>query len=102
MAMCQTLIAACVVVGSGRPSPAIFVEPAVEMDHEKLKKEIIRKTRHFHSRRYLHERITMTDLIIVVPPRSLPRTATKGNIRRKAVEEAYKVQLDEVYARIRR
>jgi hypothetical protein len=27
------------------------------MDHNKLKKEIIRKMRHFHSRRYLHERI---------------------------------------------
>jgi hypothetical protein len=102
MAMCGNLIAACVVVGSGRPSPAIFVEPAVEMDHSKLKKEIIRKTRLFHSRRYLHERITSPDLIFIVPSRELPRTATKGNIRRKAVEDKYKIQLDETYERLRR
>lgn len=98
--MCGNVIAACVVVGFGRPSPAIFVEPVVGVDHEKLKKEIIRKTRHFHSRRYLHERITSTDMVIVVPPQSLPRTA-KGNIRRKAVEETYKLQLDNIYERAR-
>ncbi|RDB17511.1 hypothetical protein Hypma_001208 [Hypsizygus marmoreus] len=100
-AMCGNLIDVCVVVGSGRPSPVMFVEPAVDMDHEKLKKEIIRKTRHFHSRRYLHERITLADMIIVVPKHSLPRTATKGNIRRKAVEDAFKTQLDQIYERVR-
>jgi hypothetical protein len=68
------------------------------MDPERLKKEIIRKTRQFHSRRYLHERITSTSFIIVVPPKSLPRTATKGNIRRKAIEDGYKTQLDQLYA----
>jgi acyl-CoA synthetase (AMP-forming)/AMP-acid ligase II len=94
---CGDLIQECVVVGSGRPSPALFIEPATNMDPEKLKKEIIRKTRQFHSRRYLHERVTSTDMIIVVPRTTLPRTATKGNIRRKAVEEAYKVQLDQIY-----
>jgi acyl-coenzyme A synthetase/AMP-(fatty) acid ligase len=95
--MCGSLISECVVVGSGRPSPALFIEPATDMDHEKLKKEIIRKTRQFHSRRYLHERISSTDMIVIVPPRSLPRTATKGNIRRQAVEEAYKTKLDTIY-----
>ncbi|KAJ7597639.1 hypothetical protein C8J56DRAFT_325130 [Mycena floridula] len=96
-AMCGDLIAECVVVGSGRPSPALFVECALEMDSEKLKKEIIRKTRQFHSRRYLHERITSKDMIIVVERGTLPRTATKGNVRRQAVEEAYRSQLDQVY-----
>ncbi|KIK71118.1 hypothetical protein GYMLUDRAFT_52257 [Collybiopsis luxurians FD-317 M1] len=97
-AMCGGQIAECIVVGTGRPSPVLFVEPVVEVDdHEKLKKEIIRKTRHFHSRRYLHERIASTKMIIVVPRNTLPRTATKGNIRRKAVEEAYQSQLDEIY-----
>ena len=56
-AISGNLISECIVVGTGRPSPVMFIEPAVEMDHNKLKKEIIRKTRHFHSRRYLHERI---------------------------------------------
>lgn len=94
---CGTLITECVVVGSGRPSPVMFIEPAGDLDHEKLKKEIIRKTRHFHSRRYIHERITSTKMIVIVPPKTLPRTATKGNIRRKAVEETFKTQLDQIY-----
>ena len=97
--MCGNLIATCIVVGSGRPSPVMFIEPGVDMDHDKLKKEIIRKTRHFHSRRYLHERIISPDMLLIVPRHSLPRTATKGNIRRKAVEEAYKDLLDQIYAR---
>ncbi|KAG6918488.1 hypothetical protein DXG01_014115 [Tephrocybe rancida] len=101
LAMCGNIISQCVVVGSGRPSPVMFIEPVSDMDAEKMKKEIIRKTRHFHSRRYLHERITLTDMIIIVPPKSLPRTATKGNIRRKAVEEAYKSQIDHIFERLR-
>lgn len=95
------LVAECVVVGTGRPSPALFIEPAKDMDHDKLKKDIIRKTRQFHSRRYLHERITSTNMIIIVPQGTLPRTATKGNIRRKAVEEAYAAQLDQIYCPVR-
>lgn len=99
--MCGSLIAECIVVGAGRPSPVLFVEPAVDMDHEKLKKDIIRKTRQFHARRYLHERICSANMIVVVPRNSLPRTATKGNIRRKAVEEAYRTQLDAIYGLVR-
>lgn len=75
----------------------MFIEPAVEMDHDKLKKEIIRKTRQFHSRRYLHERITSPNMIVVVSPQTLPRTATKGNIRRKAVEEGFKTEIDAIF-----
>ncbi|KAG6832439.1 hypothetical protein H0H92_001485 [Tricholoma furcatifolium] len=98
-ATCGKLISECIVVGSGRPSPAMFIEPApgVDMDHHKLKKEIIRKTRHFHERRYVHERIVSVNMIIIVAPQTLPRTATKGNIRRRAVEEAFKDQLDLIY-----
>lgn len=95
---CAGLIAECIVVGSGRPSPVMFVEPSDDtVDASKLKKDIIRKTRHFHSRRYLHERITSTDMIVIVPRGQLPRTATKGNIRRKAVEEAYKAEIDTIF-----
>jgi hypothetical protein len=78
--------------------PLFFVEPAPGVDYGKLKRDIIRKTRQFHSRRYLHEQITNPKLIMVVPSGSLPRTATKGNIRRKAVEEAYQAELDKIYA----
>ncbi|EGN97003.1 hypothetical protein SERLA73DRAFT_111801 [Serpula lacrymans var. lacrymans S7.3] len=95
---CANLIEECIVVGTGRPSPVLFIEPARGVDHNWLKREIIRKTRPFHSRRYLHERITSPNFIVVVPSKSLPRTATKGNIRRKAVEEEYKVDLDRLYS----
>ncbi|KAH8102488.1 acetyl-CoA synthetase-like protein [Cristinia sonorae] len=98
---CGDLIAECIVVGNGRPSPALFIEPklvdGVTVNEEKLKKDIIRKTRHFHSRRYLHERISSPKFIFVVPAGTLPRTATKGNIRRRAVEEKFKEMLDGVY-----
>jgi len=100
-ATCGELIEDCIVVGTGRPSPALFVEPAAGVDHNKLKREIIRKTRPFHSRRYLHERITSPELIIIVSSKSLPRTVTKGNIRRRAVEEAYELHLDTVYTSLR-
>jgi hypothetical protein len=90
-------VSQCVVVGYGRPSPTLFVEPAVEMDHGQLKTQIFRATRPFNSRRYLHEQIISEKMIVVVPQKALPRTASKGNIRRKAVEEAYKSQLDALY-----
>ncbi|OBZ67554.1 hypothetical protein A0H81_12333 [Grifola frondosa] len=97
-AACGALIADCIVVGNARPSPVLFVEPGVAMDEERLKREIIRKTRHFHARRYLHERITSPRMVVVVPSGTLPRTATKGNIRRRAVEEAFKAELDQIFA----
>ncbi|KAI0361257.1 acetyl-CoA synthetase-like protein [Trametes cingulata] len=97
-ATCGELVAECVVVGNGRPSPTLFVEPKVPGDPEQLKRDIIRRTRHFHSRRYLHERIVSTDFVIVVPSGTLPRTATKGNIRRRAVEEKFKHELDQIYS----
>ena len=96
-AMCGNLIAECIVVGTGRPSPIMFIEPAVDMDHNKLKREIIKKTRHFHARRYVHERIISSDMIVIVPRQTLPRTATKGNIRRKAVEESFKTEIDKIF-----
>ncbi|KAF9071134.1 hypothetical protein BDP27DRAFT_554211 [Rhodocollybia butyracea] len=95
-AMCGPLISECIVAGTGRPSPVLFVESDGEVPEPKLKKEIWRKIRLFHSRRYVHERIT-AEMIIVIPKGSLPRTASKGNIRRKAVEEAFKAQLDKLY-----
>ncbi|KAJ7246557.1 hypothetical protein B0H12DRAFT_1021137 [Mycena haematopus] len=96
--MCGNLISECIVVGTGRPNPILVVEPGTDMDHDKLKTEIIRKTRQFHSRRYLHERITSTEMVILVPRGSLPRTATKGNIRRKAVEDMYKTRIDKIFS----
>ena len=113
-ATCTDLVAACVVVGNGRPSPALFVEPKSDgllaggdaSDGEddtgadveaRLKAAVIRRTRHFHARRYVHERIVDPAFVVVVPPGTLPRTATKGNIRRRAVEEQFRAALDRIY-----
>ncbi|KAI0068384.1 acetyl-CoA synthetase-like protein [Artomyces pyxidatus] len=96
-ATCADLVSECIVVGNGRPSPVLFIEQATDMPHNKLKREILRRTRQFHSRRYLHERITSADMIVIVEKGTLPRTATKGNIRRKATEETYKDLLDKIY-----
>ncbi|EJF66994.1 acetyl-CoA synthetase-like protein [Dichomitus squalens LYAD-421 SS1] len=98
LATCGDLVAACIVTGNGRPSPALFVESAdAGADPEKLKRDIIRRIRPFHSRRYMHERIVSPQFVLAVPRGTLPRTATKGNIRRRAVEEAFKAELDCVY-----
>ncbi|KAI0828701.1 acetyl-CoA synthetase-like protein [Trametes gibbosa] len=96
---CGDLISECIVVGNSRPSPALFVEPAqgVQMDEARMRREIIRRTRHFHSRRYLHERITSAKMVVVVPRGTLPRTATKGNVRRRAVEDMFKAELDAMF-----
>ena len=101
-ATCGELVFECIVVGNGRPSPALFVEASEKctMDAERLKKEIIRRTRQFHARRYIHERITTTEHVVVVERGTLPRTATKGNVRRQAVEDQYKELLDGIYGTV--
>ena len=67
------------------------------MAQPKLKREVLRRTRQFHARRYLHERIVSADMIVIVEKGSLPRTATKGNVRRKATEDAFRTVLDKIY-----
>ncbi|KAL6889191.1 hypothetical protein GGI43DRAFT_430910 [Trichoderma evansii] len=99
--VCGDLVDSCIVVGTGRPSPALFVETTSDIDHDHLKRIILDRIQPFHSRLYLHERITSTSLIIAVPPSSLPRTATKGNIRRQAVEVTYQALLDNIYQDIK-
>ncbi|KAI0348433.1 acetyl-CoA synthetase-like protein [Trametopsis cervina] len=94
---CDDLISECIVVGNGRPNPALFVEPKGDMREDTLKRTIIRRTRPFYANRYLHEQIVHPKFVFVVPRGTLPRTATKGNVRRKAVEEAFKAQLDDVF-----
>ena len=98
-ATCDELVYECVVVGNGRPSPALFVEASERctMDSEELKEEIIRRMNEFNSRRFVHESITSTKHVIVIERGTLPRTATKGNVRRRAVEDQYKELLDEIY-----
>ncbi|KAJ4248146.1 hypothetical protein NW762_012916 [Fusarium torreyae] len=105
------LVSAVVVVGTGRPCPAIFVEPKDESvldprsdradsqdSVEKLKKEIFKRIAPFHESRYMHERVDDSRYILVLPQGTLPRTITKGNIKRKEVEKVFKAMLDVLYA----
>ncbi|KAH7141672.1 acetyl-CoA synthetase-like protein [Dactylonectria macrodidyma] len=101
----EDLISTAVVVGSGRPSPALFVEPSTKSNHElfgdygALRNEIFRRIGPFHERRYAHERIEDPQLIIVVPHSTLPRTG-KGNIQRKKVEMDFREELDRIYSTV--
>jgi len=70
------------------------------MDSEELKNEIIRRTSQLYSRCFIHERITSTKHVVVVERGTLPRTATKGNARRRAVEDQYKELLDGIYGAV--
>ena len=102
-AVCADIISECVVVGTGRRCPALFVETKPEFaktDEKELKLQIVYRMSGFNSRRYIEERISYPELIFVVPSGSLPRTSTKGNIRRKAVEEAYKEKMDKIYEKL--
>lgn len=99
-AVCADIMSECVVVGTGRRCPSLFVEAAVDsikMDTDQLKLEIVRRMYNFNSRRYIEERISNPKLVFVVASGSLPRTSTKGNIRRRAVEEKYKGDMDKAY-----
>jgi len=99
-ATCGELVFDCVVVGNLQSSPTLFVEASEKctMGSEELKEEIIRRTREFNSRNYVHERITSTKHVVVVERGTLPpRTGTKGNVRRQAVEDQYMELLDRIY-----
>ncbi|KAF8883568.1 hypothetical protein BD779DRAFT_1472465 [Infundibulicybe gibba] len=85
---CGDIVSECIVVGSGRPSPVLFIESAASLTPEKTQEGDYQRTRRFHS----------SDMVVIVPQGSLPRTATKGNVRRKAVEEIYRAEIDSIFA----
>ncbi|KAF4337748.1 4-hydroxybenzoate benzoate ligase [Fusarium beomiforme] len=105
MQVCEAdLISAVSVIGSGRPSPAIVVEPKnddiLQSGNDTLldfKQEIVRRLSPFHSRKYVHERIDDPRLVFIVPQGTLPRTA-KGNVMRKAVEAMLFDELESIFA----
>ncbi|KAG7090017.1 hypothetical protein E1B28_011638 [Marasmius oreades] len=97
---CGDLISECVVVGYGRPSPALFIEPSprvLDVAEADLKRVVLKRIEPFNSQQMAHERIVSVNLIMVVPCDTLPRTETKGNIRRKAVEDMFQRELDLAY-----
>ncbi|EJD43655.1 acetyl-CoA synthetase-like protein [Auricularia subglabra TFB-10046 SS5] len=96
-ATCSDLVSDCIVVGWGRPSPVLFLESGGERTADELKEAVLRRIAPFHANRYTHERIVEARYIMVVAKGTLPRTSTKGNIRRRAAEEQFKDVLDLIY-----
>ncbi|KAF9263032.1 acetyl-CoA synthetase-like protein [Marasmius fiardii PR-910] len=104
---CDDLVLECVVVGTHRPSPALIVEAKddtvaiMETRNAELRREIFRRITSLdsHRKRFEFERIESPERIIVVPARSLIRTAKKGIVRRQKMEEAFEKELDRVYGR---
>ena len=84
----------------GRPVGRLrgqLVDARAGLRDDALKRAILRRIRPFHARRYLHEQITLPALVFIVKEGTLPRTATKGNIRRRAVEDQFAAELDAAY-----
>ncbi|GJJ14477.1 hypothetical protein Clacol_008741 [Clathrus columnatus] len=90
---CQNLVAACVVVGSGKPSPVLVVELLEEpTDIASLKEKIGKEAELINKDGFPHERIRPSD-ILIVPPGTIPRTP-KGNINRSSAQHLYKKEID--------
>ncbi|KAF5253232.1 hypothetical protein FANTH_1828 [Fusarium anthophilum] len=95
----EDLISAAVVVGAARTSPALIVEAKQLEDSGELQNKILHRITPFHERRYKHERILDSRLIVIVPNGAIPRTA-KGSIQRKVVEKEFKEDLDRIYLEV--
>ncbi|GJJ16193.1 hypothetical protein Clacol_010473 [Clathrus columnatus] len=82
-----------VVVGSGKPSPVLLVEPLEEaVDTSSLKEIIGKKVGLINKDGPSYERIRPSDILIVLPG-TLPRTP-KGNINRNAAERLFRQDID--------
>lgn len=105
MQTCNDIVHTCVATGSYRPSLVLFVELACSTsagsnqfpDELALKNEIIRRIAPAQVKMWAHEMILDPRQIRVVPGGTMPRTGSKGNVKRKAVEAMFKEELDELY-----
>ncbi|THU93347.1 acetyl-CoA synthetase-like protein [Dendrothele bispora CBS 962.96] len=101
---CKDLVSDCVVVGKHRPKPALFVEAlhtttAIGSQESQLRNMIFERIADLQKDRYETERISGPEMIVLIPLGSLPRTESKGNIRRALVEEKYQTVLEQLYNR---
>ncbi|KAL3965641.1 hypothetical protein ACCO45_002645 [Purpureocillium lilacinum] len=93
------LVGLAVVIGTGRPLPALVVEPREEskLPAEDLKTELLNRISQFQAQRYIHERVVSPKRVLVVPRNGVPRVMTaKGTLRRQDVEMAFKDALDRI------
>ncbi|KAF5392253.1 hypothetical protein D9757_001533 [Collybiopsis confluens] len=94
--LCGDIITGCVVVGENRPSPVLIVESHSE-NLKEAPAEIYCRIASYNAARHFHERIASEKMIIAVPPGTLPRTANKGTVRRRAVETMFKKDIDDIF-----
>ncbi|KAF5362927.1 hypothetical protein D9758_007080 [Tetrapyrgos nigripes] len=100
---CADLISDCVVVGQNRRGPALLVEVkenASVTHHVEIQNLIVDRLAEFNKQRFPHERISDPGLVLVLEAGVLPRTKSKGNIRRKSAEDQYRSTLDDMYIRL--
>lgn len=99
MQTCSDLISNCVAVGFHRPLLVLFVEVDAYTEAETdIKQQVLQRLALVQSTMWHHQRILLEKQIRVVEAGSLPRTGSKGNIRRKAVEEMFEEELDRLFA----
>ncbi|KAL0571274.1 hypothetical protein V5O48_010691 [Marasmius crinis-equi] len=98
--LCRDLFSDCLAIGSNQPSPVLVVEALVSDGETKLRQDIFNRlvNSDSHKKRFRHEQIASPDAIIIVPPGSMARTAAKGTIRRKAVEEALADRIGAIFS----
>lgn len=96
--LCESLISICVVVGAGKPSPALLVEPSSAniVDAADIVRQIGEKVAPINEGGFPCERINPNH-ILLLPPGELPRTPFKSNINRVAAERKFRSEIDALY-----
>ncbi|GJJ09119.1 hypothetical protein Clacol_003341 [Clathrus columnatus] len=99
--LCHDLISTFAVLGQGRPSPALLIEPLDSNSNTTtLHKTLSTRLESLNSSEtsiYSHERIK-SEYIIILPKGSLPISQMKGTVMRSKAEVKFKELLDKVYA----
>ncbi|GJJ09100.1 hypothetical protein Clacol_003322 [Clathrus columnatus] len=98
--LCHDIISIFTVVGEGRPSPALLVEPPeTNTNTSTLHETLSKRLESLNSAKvvsYAHERLK-PQYIIVVPKGSLPISPVKGTVIRSKAELMFKELLDRAY-----
>ncbi|GJJ09090.1 hypothetical protein Clacol_003312 [Clathrus columnatus] len=100
--LCHDLLSSFVVIGQGRPCPALLAEPRDESNITSItfRRTLLTRLEPLNSPKvmgYQHDRIK-PEYVITLPKGSLPLSPGKGAVVRSKAELMFKETLDEVYA----
>ncbi|GJJ09093.1 hypothetical protein Clacol_003315 [Clathrus columnatus] len=100
--LCHNIITTFTVIGQGRPSPALLVEPLEPNTNTSTLREMLSsRLESLNSPNIVsleHERLK-PEYIIVVPKGSLPISPAKGTVIRSKAELMFKEVLDKAYSK---